>query len=723
MLDIHKKKLIIPQSCINELKKHVNLRDNQEKSSRAKKALNELNRIQSLIDIKGDETDSKHADNVFLTVFTKFRITHHLVLITEDKSLCDDLLKLNNAKSVNGKKIEIINIDYIVNANSRKRKKTAKNGHFSIEKMLTDEKDILLTIKDVPTLNNKVYTEQNEEIVLTQSIKAGGEGVVYKTNTDYVAKIYHQKKLSQHKKSKILALTNSQIKIKGVCFPTKILYNSKREFVGYLMPLANGKSLDASVFKGERGMNRHFPDWKRYDLVDLCSTILYKIKLLHEEGILIGDINGANILVCSPKEVYFVDTDSYQINDYPCPVGTATFTAPELQGKDYSTFLRTKGNENFAIATLLFKLLMFGQEPYAHKGGEGIVNNIKSGKFSFPFKDNKAPDIPDGDWKFFWSHLFFLIKQNFYLTFKKGECMYDEDSRPDVNSWLMLVNKYKIQLQDGTLEKIDKESLNLFPRAYKKAPNFTYVSCKICKQEVIKDYTREGYCTNCLKGGVLVKCKSCGEEIEYTNYRKHIKGLSKPNYCKDCIDNYKKEQARKLRTYRKFTCTSCGEEFKITYGERDFFNSKGLDLPKRCKDCRKSGNYPTYDGGYYDDDNDEDYTTTSSSSSSSWCFLTTAACEYFGKPDDCYELTVLREFRDTWLANQADGPRLIESYYQCAPKMVERMKKSEDYSLCCLTLMNKYINPCINLINSHREAKCKELYIEMVNYMNNKYNK
>ena len=115
------------------------------------------------------------------------------------------------------------------------------------------------------------------------------------------------------------------------------------------MKKASGKSLDCSFFKGERGIMRHFPNWTRLDLVTLSITILSTINKLHRLGIIIGDISGANILVNSPNSVFFVDTDSFQVNDLPCPVGTEEFTAPEIQGKDYKSFLRTVGNENFGL--------------------------------------------------------------------------------------------------------------------------------------------------------------------------------------------------------------------------------------------------------------------------------------------------------------------------------------------------------------------------------------
>lgn len=34
-------------------------------------------------------------------------------------------------------------------------------------------------------------------------------------------------------------------------------------------------------------------------------------------------------------------------------------------------------------------------------------------------------------------------------------------------------------------------------------------------------------------------------------------------------------------------CRDCGKEFTLTDGEIDFYNSKGLNLPSRCEECRK----------------------------------------------------------------------------------------------------------------------------------------
>ena len=349
--------------------------------------------------------------------------------------------------------------------------------HFCTQLTTIPDKEV--SVSDLPIEGDFVY-QGRTPIRLTERIGDGGEGTVYKTNKNenVVAKIYSDKKLTSHKQSKIEMIIAAGLSIDGVCFPTARLYNSKGVFVGYLMPKAEGEKLGTSVFRGEKGMKRFFCSWKRSDLVTLAITILSTIKKIHDLGILIGDINGLNILVKSPTEVYFVDTDSFQINEYPCPVGTLDFTAPEIQGKDYKCILRSVGNENFAIAVLLFRLLMFGESPYAQQGGSGIAHNISTGNFSFPLKGKGNNKMPKGDWICFWSHLPDKLQEIFYRTFRKGETMYDERVRPGVEVWLKELTIYLRQLNDGTLKKIDVDSVKLFPKTVFNPNKPKYISFK-----------------------------------------------------------------------------------------------------------------------------------------------------------------------------------------------------------------------------------------------------
>ena len=101
------------------------------------------------------------------------------------------------------------------------------------------------------------------------------------------------------------------------------------------------------------------------------------------------------------------------------------------------------------------------------------------------------------------------------------------------------------------------------------------------------------------------------------------------------------------------------------------------------------------------------------------CFLTTAVCEYHGKSDDCEELTILRTYRDNWLSEQTGGKELIEEYYTVAPGIVRAMKDSPNYEEICEELLSCYIRPCLDLIAQDKNEECKELYIQMVRYVQN----
>lgn len=105
----------------------------------------------------------------------------------------------------------------------------------------------------------------------------------------------------------------------------------------------------------------------------------------------------------------------------------------------------------------------------------------------------------------------------------------------------------------------------------------------------------------------------------------------------------------------------------------------------------------------------------------SGCYITTAVCEFYGKADDCYELTQFRKFRDTWLMDQENGKDLIQKYYETAPTVVEALKYDENREVIYRKLYSDYLLPCLQLIEEERYESCKELYTEMVNRLCEEY--
>jgi hypothetical protein len=96
----------------------------------------------------------------------------------------------------------------------------------------------------------------------------------------------------------------------------------------------------------------------------------------------------------------------------------------------------------------------------------------------------------------------------------------------------------------------------------------------------------------------------------------------------------------------------------------------------------------------------------------SGCFVTTAAVENLGKPDDCYELTTLRNYRDMWLRFQPGGEELVKRYYDAAPKIVERINASADRDAVYAALWKDCVSPCVRHIEAGEYEKCRDKYVE-----------
>lgn len=507
----------------------------------------------NLLEIYSDPDDGHFADNVFLYVFQKIKLRYNVLFVTQDSGLAHDARDIfKDSRAVKGvKKILVCKLDksglaqkFFVDGSNKIPQPDDLPKKFPqlvnlLEEVPPDER-FKLADKVVDITGNLPVTKipvegdcvtairdgQKRQIRLFDEVGKGGEGSVYKTDFDgIVAKIYKPEKVTRLRHEKLKLMLTKKIDCDGVCFPRALLYNQRNEFVGYTMKTASGRDLFNGVFVPAL-LKKYFPQWNRVDTVQLCVTILKKIKYLHDRNVILGDINPHNILLVSPTEVYFVDTDSYQVEGFICPVGTPVFTAPELQKKKYG--LRTFGNENFAVATLLFMIMHPGKAPYAMQDGEGIIENIIGGEFSYPFGKLKTGRVPKGPWRFCWSHLTYKIKEAFYETFWRDGMYHDEKNRGDAGFWLALFEEYLRLLENGTMSAQDEESVLIFPTRFKKDRNKTYAKCKLCGAEFDETLLEQGICRSCLRDGEKYQCSRCGGEMIYTNRQRYIEKIPRP---------------------------------------------------------------------------------------------------------------------------------------------------------------------------------------------------
>jgi hypothetical protein len=104
-----------------------------------------------------------------------------------------------------------------------------------------------------------------------------------------------------------------------------------------------------------------------------------------------------------------------------------------------------------------------------------------------------------------------------------------------------------------------------------------------------------------------------------------------------------------------------------------------------------------------------------------FCYITTAVCESSGRADDCYELTLLRDYRDHYLAEQPEGNEMIHEYYDVAPSIVKHINRKGNASEIYQSIWETYLSPCIHMIEDGELESCRDLYREMVYTLKDEY--
>lgn len=103
------------------------------------------------------------------------------------------------------------------------------------------------------------------------------------------------------------------------------------------------------------------------------------------------------------------------------------------------------------------------------------------------------------------------------------------------------------------------------------------------------------------------------------------------------------------------------------------------------------------------------------------CYVTTAVCRSLDKPDGCYELKTLRDYRDRYLASSPGGRETIREYYNIAPTIVKRIERQKDADEIYRKIWKEYLERCIGLIETGKMEECREVYTKMVHELEREY--
>ncbi len=484
------KRLDIPKEVYGELKA---VRDNPEKpfgvrerAAWSRQAIKDFCRANTngtgsepinVAQLRNGHPFGSHADRVILALVDMF-YRNNVVVLTQDRNLATDLIHRAQSLSVRRQPIKVMFLQdgfpryaaILPDRQEREGRTVQATPVFGTGAPLTDLSRKETNAPPYDPQSDPFMTAEGEVVLLTNRIASGGEGVVYGTDLPFVAKIY--KKTSPVREAKL----RRWMEVREECgrrlsptitYPSRLLFDAQKRLVGFLMNPApeNGRNLSYYLIGA-------WPNgFTRRHLVGIAKGIVQCVAELHAFGVIIGDLNAENVLIAfkeglpfdeNPADVWFVDIDSCQIEGLPCLVKQDSFTFPERRVPNpteaWRSPLKTLEEDRFALAVLLFKLLMVAnQDPYSQRGDFAGKSDEAAFQGCFPYPWEKGAwsrddprwkkQIPGVDFKERWERLPAGIRLLFGQTFTRGQ---DNLFHPaSAEKWLRALERYAQDIEEG----------------------------------------------------------------------------------------------------------------------------------------------------------------------------------------------------------------------------------------------------------------------------------
>ncbi|HEY3345903.1 MAG TPA: hypothetical protein VGJ97_13295 [Anaerolineaceae bacterium] len=248
-----------------------------------------------------------------------------------------------------------------------------------------------------------VFDDQGCPVLLGEGIGRGGEATVYRVNSDpgQITKIYERAPRPDYPAKLAWMVAHPPINPTqalmhpSLAWPDGLLYDAHTHLVGYQMPYIRAAVPILDVFNPRRRA-AILPRFDRRYLHRAARNLCAAVGTLHTHGYVAGDLNESNILVTPSALVTLIDTDSFQVEEardgqavmHFCPVGKPEYLPPELLGKPLAQTLRAPAQDNFALAVLIFQLLMEGNHPFRAQwlgAGEPPPIEVRIAQGAFPY--------------------------------------------------------------------------------------------------------------------------------------------------------------------------------------------------------------------------------------------------------------------------------------------------------------------------------------------------
>ncbi len=274
--------------------------------------------------------------------------------------------------------------------------------------------------------------DHEESLILGDEIPTkGGEGSIHAVRylepaewvdgQTWLCKIYASRQLSEHRKPKVIKLIEMMPAGAAGLFawPEHVVCDQRGRFRGFLMRQLEGETLARSPFAAHYRRDNHHRD--RGEFVRLALFLVKALAFLHEHAVWVMDLKPENIFFNDGRLV-LIDCDSFSIPGYPSEMYDLRYLSPQFQKRTAAVTQRDLNDELFAVAVLLFVMLMNGQHPYAHQGGHAVSANIVKGLFPYRLDGSASDKEPFGDPKgiYFrlWTHLSRQLRSLFCRAFE-----------------------------------------------------------------------------------------------------------------------------------------------------------------------------------------------------------------------------------------------------------------------------------------------------------------
>lgn len=198
---------------------------------------------------------------------------------------------------------------------------------------------------------------RNKDVIRTGKLKrfgggrnSGGEGIIFGIEgNDRIAIKIFKKKVSDNKMKKINYLMGLRNRMENAALPEALVYLNG-EVIGMAMRKVEGRPLYRSFEECADTVDQ---------VVENLALTLLELNLSH---ILVADLAADNLLLAhNRRQVYLIDTDSFQYAYYEAGVGMKTeYRHRELKLGDGSHLYEYR-HQDFAFSVLMFKFLVSGE--------------------------------------------------------------------------------------------------------------------------------------------------------------------------------------------------------------------------------------------------------------------------------------------------------------------------------------------------------------------------